>query len=265
MLVCDTHIHSYRSFVGNPNMTFSNIASQSTELGINVVAVTDHLMKPEDVDDLRTTRRDILNFRVKGHKSCILFGVEVCEIAADGSTLLDKVLTEEMCFEVVIGGVHETHMPHSASLGNVAIMQHRHHLIMMENPLIDILAHPWWLDKSEFESLCIEWPTDMSFIPETLTVELAKASRSTNTYIEISTMSGLCNKDTSPKFKKDLLEYYRLLNREGALFAIGTDTHELSEMSTFSTASDLIKAIGINEDRMWQPKSNIFRIGGNEK
>lgn len=261
MLVCDTHIHSCRSFVGDRNMTFSNIADKAAELGINVAAVTDHLMKPEDVEDLKITRDDILKFRVKGYKPCILFGVEVCEVGADGSTLLDKKLAKEMCFEVVIGGVHETHMPCGASLGDMAVMQHRHHLIMMENPLIDILVHPWWLDKNEFERLCIEWPTDMSFIPEALTVELAKASRRTNTYIEISTMSGLCNKDSSPKFKQDLLAYYRVLNREGALFAIGTDTHELSEMSTFSTASDLIKAIGISEDRMWQPKSSIIKIG----
>ena len=254
MLVCDTHIHSYRSFVGDGNMTLLNIAERSAELGIDVAAVTDHLMKNEDVEDLVITRNEILDFRSQGHKTSILFGVEVCETAADGSILLDKKLCEDMCFEVVIGGVHETHMPHGASLGDMAVMQHRHHIMMMENPLVEILVHPWWLDKSEFERLSIEWPEDMSFIPEELTVELANASRRTNTYIEISTMSGLCNKDTSPKFKQDLLEYYRLLNREGALFAVGTDTHELSEMTTFSSASDLIKAINISESRMWQPK-----------
>jgi len=243
-------------------MSFRHIAARAAELAIDVVGITDHLMKPGDIEDLKRTREELLGFRAGLKSPALLFGVEVCEIAPDGSTLLSPQLAEEMRFEVVIGGVHETHMPRGASLHDMAMTQHRHHIMMMENPLIGILVHPWWLDKDEFRRLSIEWPADMSFIPEALTVELAKASRSTNTYIEISAMSGLCNKDSSPQFKKDLLSYYRLLNREGALFAIGTDAHELSDISTFSAAADLVKAIGIDEGRIWQPNERSIRMDG---
>ena len=262
MLSCDTHVHSHRSFVGDANMSFGNIAARAAELAIDVAGITDHLMKPEDIEDLKRTREELLGFRANRKSPVLLFGVEVCEIAADGSTLLSPQLAEEMRFEVIIGGVHETHMPRGASLHDMAMTQHRHHLMIMQNPLIEILVHPWWLDNDEFRRLSIEWPSDMSFIPEALTVELAKASRRTNTYIEISAMSGLRNKDTSPQFKIDLMSYYRLLNREGALFAIGTDAHELSEVSTFSAATDLIKAIGIGENRIWQPNLRGLRMDG---
>jgi histidinol phosphatase-like PHP family hydrolase len=238
-------------------MTVNNIAGKASSLGIDIVAVTDHLMKPNDIENLKITRNDINNFKSSGHAKNVLFGVEVCEVSGDGSTLLNQKLVEEMQFDVIIGGIHETHVPAGSSLKDVALMQHRHHLFMMENPLIEILVHPWWLDKNEFKKLNIAWPVDMSFIPEVLTIELAHASLRTHTYIEISTMSGLCNRDTSPKFKRDLVEYYRLLHHEGALFAIGSDAHELSDISTFQIGVDLIKQIGIGADRMWQPKTDI--------
>ena len=265
MLACDTHVHSYRSFVGDANMTFRHIGASAAELSIDVVVIADHLMKSEDVENLKRTREELLEFRSSNRAPALLFGVEVCEIAPDGSTLLSPQLVDQMRFEVVIGGVHETHMPRGASLQDMTRMQHRHHIMMMENPLIDILVHPWWLDFDEFDRLCIEWPADMSFIPDSLTVELAEASRRTGTYIEISTMSGLCNRQTSYRFKEDLMAYYRLLNREGALFAIGTDAHELSEMSTFSAATDLIRTIGIDKDRIWQPVNQFARLDGEIK
>ena len=258
-LNCDTHVHSCRSFVGAPNMTLENISAQAEALGIDVVAITDHLMKPEDLDDLRVARDMISRFQKEEKRARLLFGVEVCEVGSDGATLLTKAIAEELGFEVIIGGVHETHMLQGASLLDMAYRQHRHHLMMMENPLIDILVHPWWLDAEEFEKLGIAWPADMSFIPEELTAALGRASRQTGTYIEISTMSGLCNRGVSAQFREDYLDYYRVLNREGALFAIGTDTHELSEMETFSTAVSFMRDIGIDEDRLWQPGKNITR------
>ena len=244
-------------------MTFQHIADRAMEQQIDVVGITDHLMGHKDIALLKQTREELLRFRANCRSTTMLFGVEVCEIGPDGSTLLDAHLADELGFELVIGGVHETHMHCGASLADVAVTQHRHHIMMMENPLIEILVHPWWLDRNEFERLGIAWPDDMSFIPEALSMELAHASRRTNTCIEISTMSGFRNADTSARFKHDLLAYYQLLNREGALFAIGSDAHELSEMGSFADAVQIIKMIGIGEDRLWQPKTK--RIGGDNR
>ena len=259
MFYCDTHVHSFRSFVGAPDVTLSNLSRIAEELKINALAVTDHLMKPEDVADLRLTGRDIreYNSRAENSRVPILFGVEVCETAKDGSTLLDKALIDELQFDVIIGGVHGTHMPEGATLEEIAVTQHKHHMIFMENPYIDILVHPWWLDKQEFERLNFDWPQDLSFVPRELTVELARASKRTNTYIEISTISGLCNGDVSEAFRNSYEEYYRLLKDEGALFTIGTDTHKLADMRTFESARELIKKLQISEERFYRPKSNI--------
>ena len=254
MLYCDTHVHSFRSFVGAPNMTLGNIAQKAAELGVGVVAITDHLMKPEDVEGLKATKRDIMEFNAKAMDGVkILYGVEVCVTGKDGSTLFTRGLADELACDVVIGGVHETYMPKGASLGDMVTEQCRHHIMLMENPLMDILVHPWWLDKAEFERLGIPWPDDLSFIPKDRIIELAHTSKATGTYIEISTMSGLCNKDVSERFRADFYDYYRLLYEEGALFAIGTDTHELSEMGTFSLAKSLIASIGMDEERLYRP------------
>jgi len=259
MIYYDTHVHSYRSFVGSPNMSLKNIVEEASKLGIDAVAITDHLMKPEDIADLRITGQEIRDFRQKNNISNLLFGIEVCEIDPLGNTLLTRQLIDDLGAEVIIGGVHETHMPAGSSLADIVSRQCKHHIMMMENPLIEILVHPWWLDKAEFERLGFTWPADMSFIPKERVIELAKASGKTGTYIEISTMSGLCNSSVSESFRAGFKDYYRTLNENGALFAIGSDTHELSEMSTYGLAKQLVSDIGIDENRFYKPNKSIKR------
>ncbi|MCC8162319.1 MAG: PHP domain-containing protein [Lachnospiraceae bacterium] len=253
MRICDTHVHSFRSFVGADDMTLKNMESRAKRIGVDTIAITDHLMSERDVDELLTTRDDILSFRSGKPGVNVLFGVEVCEVNHEGMTLLDEELIRHLNLELVIGGVHETHVQQGASLEEVAVMQHRHHMMMMENPLISILVHPWWLDREEFTRLSLTWPENMSFIPEELTVELAHASRRTHTFIEISTMSGLCNRDASAQFRNDLQRYYQLLMNEGAYFAVGTDSHQISEMESIASALEMVKKLQIPEDRFWQP------------
>ena len=253
MKLCDTHVHSFRTFVGDKNMRLPNIAKRAEELGIDTVVITDHLMKGRDVEELRLMGNDVLAFRTSMPKTNVLFGVEVCEVNSQGLTLLDESLISNIALNLVIGGVHETHVAPGASLEEVARVQHAHHMMMMRNPLITILVHPWWFDKEEFDRLGLPWPEDLSFVPEELTRELGRASAETKTYIEISTMSGLCNRDTGDKFKASLREYYRILRDEGAYFAIGTDAHELSELNTIEEAVKLVRELEIPEDRFWQP------------
>jgi len=255
MIYCDTHVHSWRSFVGAPNMKLMNIANMAETQGINVVAITDHLMKSDDIKGLKLTKHDIEVFNSSLESNVrILFGVEVCEVDNTGQTLLTKELVDDLEFDLIIGGVHNTHIKMGSSLQEMVVRQHQHHIMMINNPYIEVLVHPWWLDKDEFSRFGIDWPFDMSFIPKELTIELARASNQTGTYIEISTMSGLCNKDTSDRFHLDLLDYYKLLNDEGALFTIGTDAHEVSEIGTYSLAKQLIKQVGIDESRFYLPK-----------
>lgn len=256
MLWCDTHVHSYRSFVGAENMSFAGIADMAKRQGIDVVAVTDHLMSEQDIENLKTTAVLLKESNQTNDVGVeMLFGVEVCETDSYGNTLLTPSLIDELQFELIIGGVHETHLDKGASLIDIAQKQHKHHMMMLENPHIEILVHPWWFDRNEFLSKGFEWPQDMSFIPKELTVCLAHASAATETYIEISSMSGLCNKDSSLTYRNDLYDYYRLLNDEGALFAIGTDAHELSEMKTYDLAKELVYRIGIDESRLYRPCS----------
>lgn len=253
MKICDTHVHSFRTFAGNLDMRLDNIAKQAERNHIDVIAITDHLQKGRDVEELRMTGNDILAFKTHFPKVKILFGVEVCEVNDSGLTLIDESMLGDICLNLVIGGVHETHVQEGASLETVAKVQHEHHMMMMNDSLIEILVHPWWFDKEEFTRKNLSWPDDMSFIPDEYTVELARASKETGTYIEISTMSGLCNQDISAKFREDYKRYYKLLADEGAYFAIGTDAHRLEDMNTIKEAIKLVKELKISESKIWQP------------
>jgi histidinol phosphatase-like PHP family hydrolase len=235
-------------------MTFDNIMAEATKLGIDVVAITDHLMRPKDIANLRKTGRLIREFRDKNSVDNIIFGVEVCEIDHNGKTLLTKELIDDLGIELVIGGVHETHLGPGIETNHIANRQFVHQSMMMVNPLIEILVHPWWLDKAEFERKHFPWPEDMSFIPIQRTKDLANASKRYGTYIEISTMSGLCNADVSESFRAGYLDYYKLLYEHGALFALGSDAHELSEMRSYDFARRMVAEIGIDENRLYKPK-----------
>jgi histidinol phosphatase-like PHP family hydrolase len=231
-------------------MAINNIVEVAATLRLDMIGITDHLMKEEDFDKLIRVKHDM---KTCHDKMRMLYGVEVCEIDRFGSLLLCESNYDELGFDFAIGGIHATHVPRGSTLEQIAEIQHNHQKMMMGNHLIDILAHPWWFDKTEFRNLKLKWPDDMTFIPQEYTVNLAHLSAKTGTAIEVSTMSGLLNKDVSGKFRKQYKEYIELLYKEGAILSPGSDAHKVAELRSIEVAFDLFKEIGVADDRIWKP------------
>jgi DNA polymerase (family 10) len=180
------------------------MALAAKERGYQYIAITDHsagrgIAHGLDVARLRQQIMEIreLNHRLEGIR--LLCGIEV-DIRADGRLdLPDEVLSE---LDIVVAAVHSTMMQDEERMTRRVIKA-------MENPNVDILAHPTCrlLGKREPVNLNIE--------------ELFKAALRTDTTLEINAM---------PE-RLDLRDIYVLRAKElGVKLVISTDAHRRSHL-----------------------------------
>ena len=85
-------------------------------------------------------RRDIEDVKTEVE---VFFGVELNYEACDGEFCYSEEIHEAHGFEVVIGGIHSTYTE-SQDMREVLEIQHRHFMRTLNNPLLNVLVHPFW-------------------------------------------------------------------------------------------------------------------------
>jgi len=218
----DLHVHTSSSDGHN---TIEEMATAAKRLGYQYLAITDHSggrgiahgLSPER---LRAQISEIkeLNQRLSGIH--ILCGIEV-DIRADGSLdLPDEVLKE---LDIVIAAVH-------SSLGQSKEQMTGRILSAIENPNVDILAHPTCRLLPDREAVAV----DME--------EIFKSAAKNKKTLEINAMpSRLDLKDTHIFRAREL----------GVMLAINTDAHSTEQLGVIRFG------VGIAR-RGWAKAENIL-------
>jgi DNA polymerase (family X) len=197
----DLHVHTNWSDGEN---SIEEIAQAAKKLGYEYLAITDHsggraIAHGLDAERLKQQILEInkLNQRITGIK--ILTGVEV-DIRANGDLdIPDKFLQE---LDIVIAAVH-------SSLGQSKKQMTERILAAIENPNVDILAHPTCrlFPNRDAVALDIE--------------EIFKAAVRTKTILEINAMPS----------RLDLRDIHIYRARElGVMLAINTDAHTTEQL-----------------------------------
>jgi DNA polymerase (family X) len=197
----DLHVHTNWSDGEN---SIEEIAQAAKKLGYEYLAITDHsggraIAHGLDAERLEQQILEInkLNQRITGIK--ILTGVEV-DIRANGDLdIPDKFLQE---LDIVIAAVH-------SSLGQSKKQMTERILAAIENPNVDILAHPTCrlFPNRDAVALDIE--------------EIFKAAVRTKTILEINAMPS----------RLDLRDIHIYRARElGVMLAINTDVHTTEQL-----------------------------------
>ena len=197
----DLHVHTTWSDGHN---TIEEMALAAKELGYQYLAITEHssgrgIAHGLDAARLRQQLSEIkeLNQRLGGIR--ILSGIEV-DIRADGSLDLPDELLGEL--DIVVAAVH-------SSLGQNEEQMTRRMLAAIENPNVDILAHPTCRLLPDREAAAV----DME--------EIFKAAAKNKKTLEINAMpSRLDLKDTHIFRAREL----------GVMLAINTDAHSTEQL-----------------------------------
>jgi DNA polymerase (family 10) len=218
----DFHIHTIDSDGIN---TIEEMAVAARQMGYQYIAITDHsqsLHIAGGLDEQRLLEQikiiEQVNQKIDG--VTVLKGIEV-DIKSDGTLdISDKVLQK---LDIVIAAIHS------------GLRQERKKLTerlkkAMENPLVDIIAHPTGRIIGYREAYDIDIQ------------EIIQIAARTNTVLEIN---------ASPE-RMDLNDIYtRSAKEQGVLLAIGSDSHQIS------TLDNMYYGITIAR-RGWLEKENLL-------
>jgi|GEM_PF-532949 len=255
----DFHIHTKYLGCANDTMEVRAIVRECERLGVTSLAITDHVDSLDDLDLHLPIKRDI---EALDTQTRVYFGVELDFLKCDGDFPYSSEIKERYGFQFAIGGIHRAYLD-TYDLRSLVDVQHRHHLKACRDPLVDVLAHPYWFWKGEFDDNGWPWFDSMQAVPESYARELAQTARETGTAIEINSGANLLCSDHSDRYAEEYAAYLSILAEEGACFALGSDAHDIQDLRSIRAAWKVTEQLGLPSDRIWQPKGQP--MAGGEK
>ncbi len=245
----DFHIHTKYLKCANETMDVPAIVAECERLGVTAIGITDHVNKLEQLELHRPIRDDI---EALDTDVAVYFGVELNFTGCDAGFPFDEAIKDEYGFQFAIGGIHGTYLE-AYDLAKLVDIQQRHHLKTCRNPLLDVLVHPYWFGKHEFDRNGWPWFDSMKAVPERYVRELGQVARETGTAIEINACANLDNGAYSRDYVKEYLEFLSILAEEGPTFSVGSDAHDINRLAAIRSAWEAAEGLGLTEERIYRP------------
>jgi len=237
-------------------MEIPAIVKECEKLGVDSLAITDHLNTLDKLQFHRPILEDIKRLEAKIK---VFFGVELNFLDADQGFAFNEEIKEEYGFQFAIGGIHGTYLE-EYNLRELVEIQHRHHLKTCQDPLVQVLVHPYWFGKGEFEENGWPWFDSMKVVPKSYVRELGQVSRQTGTAIEINGDSNICSPAFSESYKKEYVDFLAILAGEGVIFSVGSDAHDISRLATIQSVWEVVKELGLSEEQLWYPEGEPINL-----
>jgi len=254
---CDFHMHTKYLGCANGTMEVPAMVRECEGLGVTSLGITDHLNTLDKLNLHLLIRRDIEALNTETE---VYFGVELNFTGADEGFAYNAEVKEQYGFQFAIGGIHSTYLD-AYDLKTLVDVQHRHHLKTCHDPLVDVLVHPYWFGKGEFDRNGWPWFQSMQAVPESYARELGQAARDTGTAIEINACANLVNPAYSDRYVKEYIAYLAIIAEEGACFALGSDAHDIHQLRHIQTPWQVAEQLHLTADRIWRPKCQPM-VGG---
>lgn len=272
-ITSDWHIHSCYS-CDAASLDMADLVTEAAGLGIDTYGITDHLHTPYNLPDVQASRKEYEKFT---HVSGFHFGIEVScvsqwelDLIANGEADnpvygirkggpsgaapalgIDQAGLAELGVEFVVAG---THWPLYVAMDPSALIRdyHRQNMFLAENPLVDVVAHPWWWmghwmdDDQTYRG--DPWIGNFGVIPKSMHNEFGAAVIESGTLVEINLSAMLLTSHYPERFKDDYLAYLVSLKELGVKFTIGSDCHNDHYTAIdFATAERMLDSAGITE------------------
>lgn len=254
----DYHIHTYYQRCGNETLTVPNILRKAKECALTSIAITDHLNRFEQLETFRFIKADIeaLDTDIE-----VFFGCELNFQACDGEFAYNADVHEKWGFEVVIGGIHSVYTD-SRDRAEVLDIQHRHFMKTLQDPLLDVLVHPFWFGRKEVQARSPEWWEELiATIPDDYIAAWAGASAANRCAIELNVDAIFYYDAMSPRFRANYVEFVDRLKEAGALFSVGSDAHRITALGATDYVEGLLDGLRVPPEQVWRPGKNL-RSGG---
>ena len=247
----DYHIHTHYLGCGNQTLQIEAIVRRAEELGLRSIAITDHLNSLDRLPDHRKIREELAHL----HPSLdVYFGCELNILDLEATLPYSREVAREMGFELAIAGVHGTWLtPEEATSERILARQTELLIKVASNPLVDIVVHPWWFSREQYQTQLAGWLTDMSAIPREMTRDFVDAAVANAAAIEVNACACLLPEYYPDSLRKSYADYVALLYELGATLSIASDSHDIGQLGTTALVEEILEQIGVSEDRIWYP------------
>jgi histidinol phosphatase-like PHP family hydrolase len=244
----DFHMHTHFSD-GKPEMTIPAILERCEALGVQKLAVTDHLEDWSTLERHPRIRQAILDAE---SSIDIYFGAELDFLGYEQGFPMNEETKIFYGFQILLAGVHRYYTD-EYNPARIMDIFHRHYLRVCADPLVDILVHPYFFPPGN--QLSGKWPAfdTMKIVPQSHIRELAQAAKETGTAIEVNGSSCLTWWLNTPAFTQEYKEYLAALNAEGVTFSVGSDAHALDQLGSIQTCWETLESLGVPAERIWAP------------
>ncbi|HUT23008.1 MAG TPA: PHP domain-containing protein [Sumerlaeia bacterium] len=254
----DFHIHTKYLGCANETMEVPAIVRECARLGMGSIAIADHLNSLDRLALHVPIKRDIQALEDPALE--VFFAVELNFTGPDEGFAFSEEVRDEYGFQFAIGGIHNSFIE-EYDLRKIVEIQHRHHLKTCEDPLVQVLVHPYWFGASDYENR--GWPPfdSMRAVPESLVRELGQAARETDTAIEINCCMVARGGRYSDAFVSEYIDFLAMLAEEGARFAPGSDAHDIGGLAGVAVAWDAAERLALSAEQIWRPSCPPFAGG----
>ncbi len=245
----DFHMHTHYLGCANGTMKIPDMIGTCEKLGVTALGITDHL---NSLDKIERHLPIISDIRALETPLAVYFGVELNFMSADGDFAFSAEIKERYGFQFAIGGIHGVYTD-TYDLKKIIDIQHRHHLATCRNPLVDVLVHPYWFGKYDFDHNQWPWIDSMRPVPESYARELGQTAKETGTAIEINACANLVNPSHSERYVEEYIAFLAVIAETGAMFSVGSDAHDIGQLASVRSAWGVAEKLGLSDDRIWMP------------
>ena len=238
-------MHCHHLGCADETMRIPDIVAAWQSAGATALAITDHLNTFDKLDLHRPIPGELRACRTDAD---LYFGVELNFLSCDGAFAFNEEIKAELGFQFAIGGIHNSYLD-AYDAKKLVDIQHRHHLRVCRDPLVDVLVHPYWFWRRPFEDN--GWPpfTSMDLVPDAYARELGQTARQTRTAIEINgamVPGGSSHVD-------GYMDYLTAVAEEGATFSLGSDAHNIGHLERAEGVWRAAQSLGLTAERIWRP------------
>lgn len=247
----DYHIHTHYLGCANETMQVEAIIRKAEALGLTSIAITDHLNTLDRLPDHQKIRDELVRIDTPIE---VYFGCELNILDLNARLPYANAVAREMGFELAIAGVHGTWL-HPDDRTPEAVLARQTDLLIRiaSSPLVDVVVHPWWFPRHEYEESLAGWFTSMDAVPKEMTRDFVQAAADNAVAIEVNATASFLPDYLPESLKASYADYVALLLDYGATLSIASDAHDIGHLGTTAMVEDLLERLEVPDERIYHP------------
>ena len=241
-LFYDLHLHTSYSDGRSP---YDQVINAAISNGLDCIALTDHIFPDSNLDWMDTLRQDVEQYQ---KDILVLIGGECTVLNPEG----DITATEEMRSKLDIllvdfGWRTERVFKDCSSKEEVLNNVEKAMLLLCDNSLLDVMAHPFNLGRNEI-------PITPGEVPDEMLHRIAEKFAQTGMIFEIMNTMPIWFPDIPvQQTTSEYLHIVKVFKEHKVKFSIGSDAHSCCGVGNLKWSEKIIANAGI-EDSIIDPR-----------